>query len=228
MPGADRRLIQRLSAVAALIDAVGLSVVGARVKRLRLQQGHSIRSFAELSGLGKNSIVRLESGVGTQPLTLLRACEALGLHIDRLADPVAPDPATAAAHHNEDDRWHALMDLAGGPLGDADGPVAPEVRARLAAEQGVAVAINRLKSRLPTGRIFPSLLELHAASEPRSHPGEELVFVLQGSVCLQVGGVPYPLKAGESLTFWSSEQHVYAPAADSDCTPIVLSVRTQG
>lgn len=227
MPGTDARLIQRLTAVSALIDAVGLSVIGARIRRLREQQGYSIRAFAELAGLGKNSVVRLEAGIGTQPLTLLRACEALGLHIDRLSDPVGHDPATAAVHRLADDRWHALMDLAGGPLGDADRPVSAEERRTLAARAGVAVAINRLASRLPTGRIFPSLLELHAASEPRTHPGEELVFVLRGRVRMEVGGVEYLLVAGESLTFWSAEVHVYAPADDGQPVPLVLSVRTQ-
>lgn len=224
----DERLLERLQRVATLMDRIGLPVVGARVKRLRLQQGHSIRSFATLSGLGKNSVVRLEAGTGTQPLTLLRACEALGLHIDRLADPVAQDTEVAVAHRNGDDRWGALMDLAGTSLAGARATDTSKQRAKLAHAHHVGVLINRLRSRLPSGRAFPSILELHAASEPRSHPGEEFVYVLDGRVRLDVGGHEFVLSRGESLMFYSAERHVYAPADDTEQVPQLLCVRIEG
>ncbi|MCC6242498.1 MAG: helix-turn-helix transcriptional regulator [Gemmatimonadaceae bacterium] len=228
MPGADAKLVQRLERVADLISAVGLPLIGARVRRLRVQQGYSIRAFATRAGVGKNSIVRLEAGHGTQPITLLRVCEALGLHIDRLANPNVHDPSTAIAHHRADDRWHALTDLAGGPLGNQDEPLEAHIREALVKDAQIAVAINRLQSRIPTGKIFPTLLEVHNVSEPRSHPGVEFVFVLRGIARVEVGGVWHRLIAGESLMFYSAEVHRYAPAEDSDRVPLLLSVRTQG
>lgn len=80
-----------------------------------------------------------------------------------------------------------------------------------------------LNSRLTSGKLLPTLIEIHHASKPRSHPGEEFVYVLQGSVKVTVSETDYMLQAGESIEFWGSEPHAYAPTGADPA--LLLSVR---
>ena len=82
-----------------------------------------------------------------------------------------------------------------------------------------------LKSRLEDGNILPTVIELYQPSERRSHPGEEMVYVLNGRAEISVGSETFTLDEGESATFWSAEEHSYAPAAGAELPVRVLSVR---
>ncbi len=129
---------------------------------------------------------------------------------------------SAAVHHRADDRWYDLTGFVSGPLGELDRPLTVTERSEFA-KNGQLVPLLRLKSRLPQGKVLPSILELHSASEVRSHPGEEFVFVLRGIASVTVGETTHTLKEGESIDFWSEEPHSYAPAGSAPA--LVLSVR---
>lgn len=210
----QERVIERL-----LAD-LPVAVVGARLQRARAAQGMSVRDLAEAAGLSKNSVVRLEKGEEVRPITILKVCTALGLHVERLAEP---DMAEAVAiHRPSDDRWFDMSDFAGGTLGGLERPLTLEERTRFV-QEGAQVPLLLLRSRLPQGKVLPTILELYRPSEPRSHPGEEFVYVLEGVARITVGENAYVLSAGESMDFWASEPHSYAPAGDTPAR--VLSVR---
>lgn len=85
-------------------------------------------------------------------------------------------------------------------------------------------AILMMTNRLEKGQILTRVIELYEPTPARSHLGEEMVYVLEGSIRLSVGSEAVVLECGESATFWSSEQHIYAPAAGSALPARVLSV----
>ncbi len=210
-----------------LLEEVGPAVVGQRLRRLRESQGLSIRSLAEKASVSKNSVVRLEQGGGTQSGTLVKVCTALGFHIDRLLENKDRDAVTAAAHHHDQDRWYDHGDMGSEPLLGATGPLTKKERAK-AVKLGAQTPVKLLQSRLPGGRVMPSLLEVYEPTEPRSHIGEEFAYVLEGKAIITVAGEEHTLEAGEALTFWSAEPHSYAPA-DSRRVPVrILSVRIEG
>ncbi len=212
----DRALIERQSNVAKLIRSVGPEVLGNRLRRIRNRQGISIRDVAAQAGVSKNSIVRLEQGRGTQAMTVLRICTVLGIHVEKLAD--GEEMTTGIAHREEDDAWYDMVDFGAGPLqGDR----------RKAAEHGV-VPLNILKSRLPNGRVLPTIVEVYGPSPTRSHAGEEFAYVLEGEAVITVGQDKFHLKQGESVTFWSAELHTYAPSPGSPLPVRILSVRVDG
>jgi transcriptional regulator with XRE-family HTH domain len=206
-----------------ILRQVPSSVVGARLKRARQRMGLSIRDLAAAASVSKNSVVRLEQGASGHTLTVLKLASALGIHVASLAKPEADGRATAA-HRHEDDRWYDLTDFGAGPLGGLDRPLSDEER-REFVEKGTQVPLLILTSRLDTGRLLPTVIEVYHESERRSHAGEEFVFVLQGKANVLVGSEVITLSEGESVTFWSAEEHAYAPAEGSELPVRLLSVR---
>ena len=213
--GSGDALLERISRVEKLLEERGPEVAGDRVRRLRLRQGLSIRQLADRAGLNKNSIVRLEQGRGSAALTIIRVCAAFQIHIDRLLDEEGPGVTAAYLHQTGDDRWADLRDLASAPV---------RRRSDLDAD---ALAACILESRIPDGRLRASILEIAAATDPRSHVGEEFVYVLEGRLAITIAGTRHALAAGESIAFHSAETHSYAPAAQGESVRL-LSVRVEG
>ena len=219
--------MDRIERIGALLKKVGPEILGHRIRRIRDQQGISIRDVAEKATISKNSIVRLEQGRGSQPITVLKICTVLGVHVERLAEPTDEDLVIAVKHQTKDDRWFDAADMASRSLLGAQQPLKPGERKKAVA-QGALIPINLLKSKLPGGCILPSVLEIYQKSPTRSHAGEEFAYVLSGYAIITIGGKKHRLKAGESITFWSAEPHSYAPA-DPEKVPVrILSVRVDG
>jgi quercetin dioxygenase-like cupin family protein len=84
-----------------------------------------------------------------------------------------------------------------------------------------------LRSRLEQGQLLPNVIELYGESEKRTHPGEETVYVLEGTLELTIGGTVYRLEKDEAATFWCSEEHSYAPVKGSSLPVRILSVTVQ-
>lgn len=225
-PEIDKNFLDRLHRVSLLLEKAGAKVIGHRVWRLRNAQGISIRELADKAEISKNSIVRLEQGRGTQPITILKVCSTLGVHVERLADPTSED-VVAVVHKNKDDRWFDMGDMGSKPLLDAKKAITPRQR-KQAVASGASVPINLLKSRLPSGKFLPSVLEVYQASPVRSHVGEEFAYVLEGEGVITVGKKKHRLKQGESITFWSAEPHSYAPADPKKVPVRILSLRVDG
>jgi len=218
----ENPLLAQEREAAQILTKISPEILGDRLRRTRLRQGHSIRELAARAGLSKTSIVRLEQGAPAYPITVVKVCAALGLHLAALANPANEESGNVAVHRHEDDRWYDLTDFGSGVLAGQDRPLQEEERAALVA-QGVKVPLLILKSRLPHGRLLSTVIEVYSASEPRSHPGEEFVFVLRGTAQVQVGTEIFVLQEGESIVFRSGEPHVYAPAPD--LPPSALPVR---
>jgi len=207
--------------VESLLLSVPPSVVGARLRRTRMRMGLSIRDLAEAANVSKNSVVRLEKGGMPQPITVVKICAAMGIHVASIAKP-SLEGQIVAIHRHEDDRWYDLTDFGAGPL--ADHPLKEPDRKDFV-RKGVKVPLLILNNRLEAGRLLPTVIELYEESEKRSHAGEEMVYVLKGTARITVGAETFELTKGECATFWSAEEHSYAPAEDSRLPVRVLSVR---
>ncbi len=58
---------------------------------------------------------------------------------------------------------------------------------------------------------------------PHSHPGVEFVYVLQGTLHLQVGEEEQALEAGDAIYFDSHVPHAYRRAGGRSCSAIVIT-----
>jgi transcriptional regulator with XRE-family HTH domain len=197
------------------LENYGLSAetVGARLKRLRLQQDMSVRDLADRASVDKNTILRLEKGLPTSGRTLSRVCDALGIYVSRVLLPEPAEDETVIVHRKASEVWWTYPGM-GEPFADEEGgrqvPPAPS-----------DTALVSLACRLEQGRLRSSLLRLTAETTANAHPGEEFVYCLSGSVRLTVAGRSYVLHAGDAATFWCAERHTYAPES-SDETPILV------
>jgi quercetin dioxygenase-like cupin family protein/DNA-binding XRE family transcriptional regulator len=210
----------RHARITELVTRTGTAIVGDRIHRVRVGMGLSIRDVALRAGVSKTSVLRLEQGGSCRPATLATVCAVLGLHVERLAEGASVEPG--AVHREGDDRWYDMADVAAGPLPRAG----RQAKARVSPLSNVAVAVDLLRSRLQNGRILPTMLEVHRESIARSHPGEEFVYVLAGTLRLTVGTHVFDLKTGESMCFHSGEPHRYAPVGKR--TARILSIRVDG
>ena len=179
-------------------------VAGTRLRRVRLQQGLSIRHLSDLAGISKTSVVQVEAGRTSRRSTYLKVATVLGLHLENLLQSGSADGLPYAIHQSKDDRWFDLSRFDEGLLA-ANAQSDQATRARL---EGVT-PLNILGSRLENGRIKPTILEVSSPSEVRSHAGEEHVYVLAGKAIVTVGEHRVTLDEGESITFWSAEPHAF-------------------
>jgi transcriptional regulator with XRE-family HTH domain len=200
------------------------ATIGDRLRRVRQQQGLSIRQLAQLAGISKTSVVQVESGRTSRRSTYLKVAEVLGMHLDHLAHAKSLSGVPFVVHRANDDSWFDLADFGEGRLPPEAQGEGQEERKRLAVETGV-VPLNILACRLERGRIKPTIMELYRPSGPRSHAGEEHVFVLAGTALVTIGTAEVELATGESVTFWSGEPHKYAPSPGSPLPVRILSVR---
>lgn len=212
LAAAERRIEQALTESSPL-------VIGQRIKASRLRQGISVRDLAERAHVSKTSIVNMEQG-RCRPVTILKVCAALGLHIERfLADEQEDLTADAIVHRHEDDRWYDLTGFASGLLGGQDRPLTDAERNEFHKE-GITAQMLMFKSRFPGSNFWVGMIELSEQSETRSHPGEEFVLVLAGQAKIKVGKQSFELQTGESICFNPNRKHSYGPA--SNCPKVSI------
>ncbi|MBC8102127.1 MAG: helix-turn-helix transcriptional regulator, partial [Cytophagales bacterium] len=170
------------NAAAAAADAADLDLspttLGARIQRLRLRQGLSVRDVADKAEVDKNTILRLEKGLPTSARTRDRVCAALGVYVSRLALPEPDDREVVVLHSRDREVWwpypgmgepqplpfraSAPPPLLGStPVEDlyADSGAASEAAGKNASLAGGYV--TSLACRMPHGRLRSSLLRLH-------------------------------------------------------------------
>lgn len=207
--------------VEAILKAVPLDVLASRIRRARLRRGFSIRDLAERANINKNSVVRLEKGKLPRANTVVKLCQAMGIHIAVLAREDAREEEIAVVDRVEHHEWMDMANLSRGILGRKE--LGPKERKALA-KQGISAPMVSLASRLKEGVILPTLVELFGPCQGQRVPGEEWVYVLSGSVEITVGDQHFVLNEGDSLGFWCSEDHCYAPAKETTLPVRILSI----
>ena len=62
-----------------------------------------------------------------------------------------------------------------------------------------------------------------AAMRLHDHPGVELIYTLQGTLSVQIGGEEHTLEAGDSIYFDSSVPHGYRRSGGRPCSAIIVT-----
>ena len=172
--------------------------VGARLRSTRLERGLTIEQVAEASGLTKGFISQLERDTTAASLSsLARICDALGIRIGMLTDREAPELVRREERERVDfdERHHHFL-------------LSPPTERRLQAIESVIA---------PGGSAGDDLYTFPADAE--------FVYVLSGSLELQVGPQRYRLGHGDGLTYSPREPHTWTnPSPDEPA--VVLWVAT--
>jgi transcriptional regulator with XRE-family HTH domain len=158
--------------------------VGERIRTLREQQGYSLRALATLSGLSINAISLIERGANSPTVSSLQLL-ATALEV----------PITE--FFSETQNQTAVF-------------VTPSERLR---SQVDGITMESLGIGLRNQQIDPFLLKVApgkgSMDRPVSHPGEEFVYCLEGTIEYGVGGRIYNLEPGYSLLFEATMPHCF-------------------
>lgn len=188
-----------------LADQVGTIVgtIGPKVKRLRQEQRLSLQQLALRSDVSTAAIHKIESSNMVPTVTtLLKIATALerpvGYFIDdeNSADPVSFTPRA--------DRPAIYTPHSGLSLASISGPYTP-FRS--------AAAIATLEPGATSG------------AKPLIHPGEELVYVLEGSIAFNIAGADYRVDRGDSLHFVGDQPHHWENVRSTRARAIWVALR---
>ena len=151
------------------------------LRERRKQLGLTMQQVADQAGLSVGFISQIERGITTPSLSsLVSVARVLGLHVsDFLAQPRADSPRT-----RQDER-----------------PVYAISRNSLTYE--------RISSSFP-GSVLRSVI-IHEPpghrNEPIAHEGEEMLYVVEGKITVEVDGERSILETGDSVHFPSTKVH---------------------
>lgn len=159
------------------------SSLGQRLRERRTSLGLTLKEVADRAGFSVGFISQIERGITTPSLTsLVAVCRVLDADVSQfLSQARGEGPVT---RHEQRPAY---------AIGDSSN----------------AITYERLSAAFP-GSALTSVLMHHPASyrtELTSHEGEEIFFVLQGALTVEVDGEATVLEAGDSIHFASTRLH---------------------
>lgn len=181
-----------------------IASIGPKVRQLRQQKNLSLQKLAERSGVSPAAIHKIErNGMVPTITTLMKLAAALNRSVAYFVE------------EEEEDR--------------------PAVLIRATERKQVYTSKSGLELRSisgPYGRFFmtgaAATLDPGASSglRPMEHPGEELVYVLAGSMCFEVGGEEYVLRRGDALHFRTDRPHRWRNPAARPAKVVWMALRS--
>jgi len=155
--------------------------LGARLRARRLELGLTLKEVGDRAGLSVGFISQIERGITTPSLSsLVGVSRVLKMHVsDFLAQPRGTVPLTRRT-----ERPHYAIG-------------------------GNSLTYERLSASFP-GNVLRSVI-IHEPpghrSEPIAHEGEEIFFILEGALTVEVEGERTILDVGDSIHFPSTRTH---------------------
>ena len=189
-------------------EAARLAAIGAVIRRARSARGLTLDELAGMVGLSLTFLSRIERG--------LIAC-SIG-NLLEIAGVLQVRPAELFADVEGEDRTRAYR-------------VVRSIDAVPSKGADANYAWRKLASGVGEQRLETFLLELSA--KPRkpalvAHPGEEMCFVLEGSVEFQVGDETIALERGDTIHLRSDVPHMaWARGSGSARLLMVTSIENQ-
>ncbi|MBI1333229.1 MAG: cupin domain-containing protein [Armatimonadetes bacterium] len=213
---------------------VDFSMIGERIKDLRIARGLSVRDLAALAKVDKNTVLRVESGKPVTYKVLHRVCECLNTVPPNLTTgPKAGKEKPIRIHRHDDRKWIITFNMKGSKTGLPDFSLVPDQsdRTYFWEQQYVSGVLQSHDCALAGGRLQAAVLEVFMPMHKgASHAGEEYVYCLRGDVKVTIGTEATVLHTGDSVTFDSSLEHNFAPVdvEDGVLPPQILMVWIEG
>jgi len=185
------------------VDEV-IASIGRKVRQLRQQKTLSLQQLAERSGVSAAAIHKIErNGMVPTITTMMKLAAALNRSVAYFVEEEEGDRPAVAIRTGE--RKQVYTSKSGLELKSISGPY---------------------------GRFFmagaAATVEPGASSGPRpmEHPGEELVYVLAGSMVFDVGGEEYVLRRGDTLHFRTDRPHKWRNPSAKPARLIWMALRS--
>lgn len=163
-----------------------IASIGPKVGQLRQQKRLSLQQLAERSGVSAAAIHKIErNGMVPTITTLMKLAAALNRSV-----------AYFVEEEEHEDR-PAVLIRAGGRRPVYTSKAGLELR-------GISGPYGRFFMAGAAATVEPGA---NSGLRPMEHPGEELVYVLAGSMCFEVAGEEYVLRRGDALHFRTDRPH---------------------
>ncbi len=183
-----------------------VSGIGPKVRTLRKQAGLSLQQLAELSNVSAAAIHKIEqSGMVPTITTLLKVAGALGRPVSYFVEEeeVNSDPTVHTPAGTEQPIYtsHTGIDL-----------------------EGITGGYGRFMLAGARATVHPGAT---SGDSPLEHPGEELVYVLQGELEFTVNGHVFLLARGDALHFRTVQQHAWRNPGTEEAVALWMALRPQ-
>ena len=180
-----------------------VSALGAKLAAARAERGWSLAELARRAGVSTASVHKIEkSGMTPTIATLMKVASALGTSVGYFIDEDVAVPAAIVVRGDE--------------------------RARLYTSKN-GIALDNVSGRYGRYRLAgaEALVEPGANSgpEPMRHPGEELVYLLEGAMSFTVDGELIELGPGDSIHFRTDRPHAWSNPSDEPARALWFMVR---
>lgn len=177
--------------------------VGRRIKQLRAHRGWALRGLAKRCGLSANAISLIERGENSPTVSSLRRlAEAFNVPI---TDFFQEDHSKTCVHVRR-----------------GEGMVI----------QNQDTELESLGYGLAAQQVEPFRMVVDPGAEefgdPITHPGQEFVFCLAGTIDYQVGTQTYRLEAGDSLVFHATQEHAWRNTSPDPAEILLVFQSAQG
>ena len=180
-----------------------VSEIGAKVAKARAERGWSLAQLAERAGLSTAAVHKIEkSGMTPTIASLMKVAAALGKSVGYFVEE--DEASRPLAVVRADERSALYTSKQGLELQNISGRYGPF---------WVAGAEAFVEPKADSG------------PEPMSHPGEELVILLEGRMTFTIDGESYGLDTGDSIHFRTVRPHSWANPDDRPARAIWLAIR---
>ncbi|MDD5504592.1 MAG: XRE family transcriptional regulator [Candidatus Omnitrophica bacterium] len=171
-----------------------MKIVGVNIKRLREEQGLTLRRLANNLGISASFLSQLESGKSS--------------------------PSLATLKHIADTLSTTIGELIGEGQKAETNPVVRSDERKHVHEVSKGISLYLLTSRDANKQMEPLLFKLKegasSGSRAYKHFGQEFVLVLKGSIEITLNEISYILKKGDSIYFNSSIPHDFKNAGKDE------------
>ncbi|HEX5848062.1 MAG TPA: XRE family transcriptional regulator [Rubrobacter sp.] len=195
------------SSGSTVVEAVSSGRLGGRVRELRRARGLTLDRLAELSGVSRAMISKLERGEKNPTLVVAaRLAEGLGVTLSRLAGMEERREVIILPR----ERRMVMRD--------------PETgfERQLLSPGSVGLGVEFIQNKIPRGSTsgeFP----------PHRRGVDEQIVVERGTLRATLAGEDYLLRQGDSLYFEADVPHRFDNVGDEECTYyLVISTRRPG
>lgn len=189
----------------AIDEAIRPYAIAEKLRALRLRRSMGLAQLAAHTGLSPAMLSRLENArlVPTLP-TLIRIAIVFDVGLDYFFTDPRKRHVVAVARRHERKKFPS----------DARGANVPW-------------HFESLDFRAGERKLNGYLAHFHAVSAtksvPHSHPGAELLYLIEGELEMTIGVETLRLSAGDSLYFDSIQKHSYRSVGAAPCTAVVVT-----
>jgi transcriptional regulator with XRE-family HTH domain len=194
---------QRALRIEEHVDGI-VNSIGPKLKQLRHEQRLSLQQLAVKADVSAAAIHKIERNDMVPTITtLLKIATALDRPVSYFIDSGETPPEPVAFT----------------PAGDRPAVFTPHKGLRLA---GVSGPYSPFRSAAAVATLDPGA---DSGSKALVHPGEELVFVLEGSMIFEIAGVRYKVGRGDALHFIGEQPHHWANEGKAPARALWIALR---